>query len=187
MSGYKSRRQIPARTPDAVAISQLDQLAAAVADARAQPQLAALAQLEEQFIASFNSSPFGATLDPVTVGATMMILGNMFASHVNTMPEEQRGGAGILVNLARLAGQRIYTGDRLPVTHKCPYAYSSGALCGKEYTGTTQEQADLLMNGHVQLHHPGKAWPPVEEPAEVDEVDDDPGALDLDADAEVED
>lgn len=165
MSGHKSRRNnLTTRTPDAQAISQLDQLAAAVADARQQPNMVALAAMEEGFLNAYlQGSPFGGALDPLTVGAAWMIVGNLFASHINTMPEDQRSGPAQLANLARLAGQRLYTGDRLPVTLTCPYTYATGALCTTTRTGSTQEQADKLMGAHVWQNHPDKTWPPAED------------------------
>jgi hypothetical protein len=178
MSGHKSRRnQLPTRTPDAQAIAQLDQLAAAIADARQQPNMAALASMEEGFLGAYlKDSPFGSALDPTTVGAAWMIIGNLFASHINSMPEDQRSGPALLANLARLAGQRIYTGDRLPVTLACPYKYSSGAVCTTTRTGSTTDQADLLMGAHVQQNHPGQVWPPVDADADGTEGGDEADA-----------
>lgn len=179
MSGHKSRRnQVPTRTPDAQAIAQLDQLAAAVADARQQPNMMALAGMEEGFLNAYlQGSPFGNALDPLTVGAAWMIVGNLFASHINTMPEDQRSGPAQLANLARLAGQRLYTGDRLPVTIACPYTYATGAPCTTSRTGSTQEQADKLMGAHVWQNHPDKEWPPAED--EDDAEEDVAGAVNL--------
>lgn len=179
MSGHKSRRNnLTTRTPDAQAISQLDQLAAAVADARAQPNMVALAGMEEGFLNAYlQGSPFGNALDPLTVGAAWMIVGNLFASHINTMPEDQRSGPAQLANLARLAGQRLYTGDRLPVTLACPYTHATGAPCTTTRTGSTQEQADKLMGAHVWQNHPDKTWPPAE--AEDDAEEDVASAVNL--------
>jgi hypothetical protein len=139
-------------------VARLDQFAATIADARTQPNLAALADLEQQFLTGFHE--VGAHLDPVQVGAAWMILGNLFAGFVGGLPPEQQGCGPVLVNLARLAGARLYTGSGLPVTAQCPYTYGTGVECGKSYTQATQERLDALMRSHVALHHPGESWPP---------------------------
>lgn len=160
------------RTTAPAADHRLDQFAAAVAEARTtQPALAALAVTEQQFIDA--AMDIGAHLDRPTLGAAWLILGRLFSTQLASVPPEQQAGAlAMLLNVAKLAGQRLYTGAALPVTAACPYAYGTGAACGKQYTQATQERLDALMRSHVALHHPGQAWPPVE-----------PDHADTDADA----
>jgi hypothetical protein len=139
-------------------VARLDQFAATIADARTQPNLAALADLEQQFLTGFHE--VGAHLDPVQVGAAWMILGNLFAGFVGGLPQEQQGCGPVLVNLARLAGARLYTGDRLPMEMTCPFTYGTGAQCKTVIKGSDEKQFDTHMRAHIWQHHEGATWPP---------------------------
>lgn len=162
MSGHKSRNNIPRRPARPAADHRLDQFAAAVAEARANnPGATALAALEDEFIDA--AMDIGAHLDRATVGAAWLILGQLMGTRLQaTPPEQQSQMLGGLFQVARLAGQRLYTGDRLPVTIACPYTYLSGDPCKKSVTGPSLERADTLMGAHVWQQHPGEAWPPQE-------------------------
>lgn len=158
MTGHHSQRRSAAAHPEAAMVARLDQFAATIADARTQPNLAALADLEQQFLTGFHD--VGAHLDPVQVGAAWMILGNLFAGYVGSLPPEQQGAGPVLVNLARLAGQRLYVGDRLPVEMRCPFTYATGAPCTKTIKGSDEKQFDTYMRAHIWQAHPGATWPP---------------------------
>lgn len=159
MTDHHSQRRSAAAHPEAAMIARLDQFAAAIADARTQPNLAALADLEQQFLTGFHE--VGAHLDRAQVGAAWMILGNLFAGYVGSLNPEQQGAGPVLVNLARLAGARLYTGDRLPVEMRCPFTFATGAPCAKVITGSDEKQFDTYMRAHIWQQHPGEEWPRV--------------------------
>lgn len=159
MSGHHAQKRSQGAHPQPAMVARLDQFAATIADARTQPNLAALADLEQQFLTGFHE--VGAHLDPVQVGAAWMILGNLFAGFVGGLPAEQQGCGPVLVNLARLAGARLYTGSNLPVELPCPFAYTDGTSCRKVVKAPNAERANLLLGAHVWQAHPGETWPPV--------------------------
>lgn len=156
MTGHQHRAQ--SRKP--AADHRLDQFAAAVAEARTtNPALAALATTESQFIDA--AMDIGAHLDRPTVGAAWLILGQLFSTNLASVPPEQQAAQlAVLLNVAKLAGARLYVGDRLPVTLPCPFAYGDGTPCKTSRTGATPEQAETLMRAHVWQNHPGETWPP---------------------------
>lgn len=141
---------------------RLDQFAAAVAEARTtQPALAALGQIETQFIDT--AMDIGAHLDRATVGAAWLILGQLFGTNLaSTPPDQQAGQLVALLNVAKLAGQRLYVGDRLPVEMRCPFTYATGAPCTKLIKGSDEKQFDTYMRAHIWQQHPGETWPPKE-------------------------
>lgn len=156
MTGHQhaKQRQKPA------ADHRLDQFAAQVAEARtAQPALQALAATEQQFIDA--AMDVGAHLDRETVGAAWLILGQLFAANLaNVRPEAQAQHLGMLLNVTRLAGARLYTGDRLPVEMRCPFTYSTGKQCTKTIKGGDEKQFDTNMRAHLWQNHPDATWPP---------------------------
>jgi hypothetical protein len=158
MSGHQHRAQ--SHGASAAADYRLDQFAAAVADARAtNPVVASLAAQEDQFISA--AMDIGAHLDRQTLGAAWLIAGQLMGAHLqNTPPEQQAGALAMLLNVIKLAGEKLYTGNGLPITVACPYAYSGGAQCSTTRTAPNQERVDLLMRAHVAQNHPGEEWPP---------------------------
>ena len=158
MSGHHAGHK-PRNTPPA-ADHRLDQFAAAVAEARnTNPALAALSATEAQFIDA--AMDIGGHLDRPTVGAAWLILGQLFGTNLaNVPPEQQAGALAMLLNVAKLAGQRLYEGDRLPVEMRCPFTFATGAPCTKTVKGPNQERVDVLLRAHIWQAHPGETWPP---------------------------
>lgn len=170
MTGHQHANQ--RRKPQPAADHRLDQFAAAVAEARTtNPALAALTATEDQFIDA--AMDIGAHLDRPTVGAAWLILGQLFSTNLaNTPPEQQAGALAMLLNVARLAGQRLYVGDRLPVEMRCPFAFATGAPCTKTVKGGDEKQFDTYMRAHIWQAHPGATWPPEGELPPPDWADD---------------
>ncbi len=159
MSGHQHAKQSHGANPPA-SDHRLDQFAASVAEARAtNPAVAGLATQEDQFIDA--AMDIGAHLDRQTVGAAWLILGQLMGTHLaNVPPEHQASAVMMLLNIAKLAGERLYTGNGLPITVACPYTYGNGAACSTTRTAPNQERLDVLMRAHVMQNHPGKEWPP---------------------------
>jgi len=157
-AGHHPRSTAPA------ADHRLDQFAAAVAEARAtNPAIAGLAATEDQFIEA--AMDIGAHLDRQTVGAAWLILGQLFGTNLASVaPEQQAGALAMLLNVAKLAGQRLYTGDRLPVEMPCPFTYANGAPCKTVIKAPNADRAEVLLNAHAWQQHPGQ-----ERPATLDE------------------
>lgn len=153
-AGHHPRSAVPA------ADHRLDQFAAAVAEARAtNPAIAALAATEDQFIEA--AMDIGAHLDHQTVGAAWLILGQLFGTNLASVaPEQQAGALAMLLNVAKLAGQRLYTGDRLPVEVPCPFTYTTGAPCKTVVKAPNRERADVLLAAHAWQQHPGQEQAP---------------------------
>lgn len=158
MTGHQHVNQ--RQKPQPAADHRLDQFAAAVTEARTTtPALATLAATEDQFIEA--AMDIGAHLDRQTVGAAWLILGQLFGTNLQSVPPEQQANQlGVLLNVAKLAGQRLYVGERLPVTVKCPFTYGADFTpCSKEITAPTVERLDALMGAHAWQNHPGCEWP----------------------------
>jgi hypothetical protein len=169
LSGHQHRAQSRGANPPA-SDHRLDQFAASVAEARAtNPAVAGLATQEDQFIDA--AMDIGAHLDRQTVGAAWLILGQLMGTHLaNVPPEHQASAVMTLLNIAKLAGERLYTGNGLPITVACPYAYGNGSQCSTTRTAPNRERLDVLLRAHVMQNHPGKEWPP---PAEAGPQDED--------------
>ncbi len=160
MSGHQHARQSHGARP--ASDYRLDQFAAAVAEGRNNPAVAGLVDQEDAFIDA--AMDIGAHLDRQTLGAAWLILGQLMGTRLqSTPPEQQPMVLGMLLQVARLAGQKLYTGTGLPVTVSCPFTYSGGGVCSTKRTAPTQDRLDLLMRAHVAQNHPGKEWPPQSE------------------------
>lgn len=159
MTGHQHANQ--RRKPSPAADHRLDQFAAAVAEARTtQPALAALQPTVDQFIDT--AMDIGAHLDRPTLGAAWLILGQLFGTNLaSTPPDQQAGVLAMLLNVARLAGERLYTGTAIPVEMPCPFPYGTGAPCKSVIKAPNRERADVLLGAHVWQQHPGETWPPV--------------------------
>lgn len=169
MTGHHAhQRSLHARNIPPASDHRLDQFAAAVSEARdTNPTLAALATMEDQFLDT--AMDIGSHLDRQTVGASWLIAGQLLTTHVQSVPPEQQAATlGALLNVLKLAGQRLYTGDRLPVEMPCPFPYMTGAPCKTVIKAPSQERADLMMGAHVWQQHPGETWPPKPEAHEAE-------------------
>lgn len=157
--------------PARVANPGLDQLAAQIRNDRKSrnPVIVELEHIETQLLALFGK--VGAEhVEPEQAGATMLILGQLFNDLVSKLPEDQQYRApAIIVNLLRMLGQRLYTGDVQDDELRCPYPLASGKPCSFKPTYTMGGTLTTVMRGHVALHHPGETWPPAE-PDEADET-----------------
>lgn len=155
-AGHHSRNAVPA------ADHRLDQFAAEVNEARANnPAIAALADEEQRLIDE--ALDIGAHLDRATLGAAWVLLGRLMFQRLQTTPPEQQPVLlCTLFQAARLAGARLYTGDRLPVELECPYTYASGAACKTVIKGPNSERAEVLLGAHAWQAHPGRERPTVE-------------------------
>lgn len=162
MSGHQHARQSRGANPPA-SDHRLDQFAASVAEARAtNPAVAGLATQEDQFIDA--ALDIGAHLDRQTLGAAWLIAGQLMGTHLQGVPPEHQASAlAMLLNVVKLAGERLYTGNGLPITVACPYAYGNGSQCSTTRTAPNQDRLDVLMRAHIMQNHPGKEWPPAAE------------------------
>lgn len=157
MSGHHAHKQSHGANP--ASDFRLDQFAAAVAEGRNNPAVAGLVDQEDAFIDA--AMDIGAHLDRQTLGAAWLILGQLMGTRLqSTPPEQQPMVLGMLLQVARLAGQKLYTGTGLPITVACPYAYGNGSACSTTRTAPNQERLDVLLRAHVLQNHPGKEWPP---------------------------
>lgn len=179
MTGHFASRRSAGANHAPAADHRLDQFAAQVTEARnTQPALQALAEIEQQFLDA--ALDVGGHLDRETVGAAWLILGQLFAANLaNVAPEQQAQHLGRLLNVARLAGARLYTGDRLPVEVACPFMHGNGTPCGKVVKAPNPERADVLLGAHVWQAHPGETWPPKPEVHERSISPQDLGASEL--------
>ena len=145
----------------------LDQLAAQIRNDRVgrNPVIVELEHIETQLLDLF--AKVGAEhVEPEQAGATMLILGQLFNDLVSKLPEDQQYRApAIIVNLLRMLGQRLYTGDVPSDELRCPFPLATGKPCSFKPTYTMGGTLTTVMRGHVALHHPGEVWPP----ADVDE------------------
>jgi hypothetical protein len=158
MSGHQAHRQSHGARP--ASDYRLDQFAAAVAEARTtNPAVATLATQEGQFIAA--ALDIGAHLDRQTLGAAWLIAGQLMGTHLQGVPPEHQAAAlAMLLNVIKLAGERLYTGNGLPITVACPYTYGNGSACSTARTAPNQDRLDVLMRAHILQNHPGNEWPP---------------------------
>jgi len=160
LTGHQHARQSHGASP--AADHRLDQFAAAISQGRADnPAIASLADTEAQFIEA--AMDIGAHLDRQTVGAAWLILGQLMGTRLQSTPPEQQAQAlAMLFQVARLAGQRLYTGDRLPIEARCPFTYATGKPCASTIKGVNEKQFDTNMRAHIWQHHPDETWPPAE-------------------------
>lgn len=159
MTGHQHRAQTRRTVPPA-SDHRLDQFAAAVSEARETTSaLAALGGMESQFIDA--AMDIGAHLDRETLGAAWLIAGQLLSQHVQSVPSEQQASTlGALLNVLKLAGQRLYVGERLPVEMPCPFPYASGAPCKTVIKAPNEERLDTLIRAHLWQQHPDATWPP---------------------------
>ena len=136
---------------------RLDQFADAIAQARATGTFGEFESGERSLLDLLSN--IAPELDATTVGAAWLVIGNVFRDNLErTEPDLQGDGAIRLVNLLQLAGQRLYAGA--PLTHPCPIPRSNGTACRFTAKGGRQEVLDAMMRAHVDVYHPGRAWPP---------------------------
>lgn len=152
----------------------LDQLAAQIRNDRIgrNPVIVELEGVEQQLVTLF--SKVGAEhVEPEQAGATMLIMGQLFNDLISKLgPDDQFRAPAIIVNLLRMLGQRLYSGD-LPVKElQCPFLLPHGAPCAFKPTYTMGGTLTAVMQGHVALHHPGQVWPPVD--GDQADADDEP-------------
>jgi hypothetical protein len=155
----------------------LDRAAETLAALRSDPQFAALEPLEHTLIdEALQAAP---ELDRAGMGAAWMLLAEGLANLANQ--SEQQIPAGALINLAQLAGQRLYTGTGLPQAVRCPVVYDSGTRCKFEAKGAAPDLVDAQMRGHYATYHPALTWPQEPLPVISDSAspDWDPGFIDL--------
>lgn len=137
---------------------RLDQFAEAIAQARATGTFGDAEAAEQQLLGVLLD--IAPELDHTAVGAAWLVIGNLFRNNLDQAPAHLQGDAAInLMNLAQLAGQRLYAGA--PLTHPCPIPRSNGTACRFTAKGSRQEVLDAMMRAHVDVYHPGRAWPPV--------------------------
>lgn len=164
MTGHHHDKRSRGANPLRTAHPDLDQHAAALAQARTDndPMVKDLAQVEPSFIAELLRRL--DDVDPTTIGAVLLIAGNLAGQVLDHLPEAHRPQAGpILANLLQLAGQQLYTA-KAPSRTACPYQLHNGKPCLHEATAENDDQLAAVMRGHVALHHPDHTWPPNGEP-----------------------
>lgn len=136
---------------------RLNQFADAIANARATGTFGDAEAAEQQLLGVLLD--IAPELDHTTVGAAWLVIGNLFRSNLDQAPAHLQGDTAInLMNLVQLAGQRLYAGA--PLTHPCPIPRSNGTACRFTAKGARQEVLDAMMRAHVDVYHPGRAWPP---------------------------
>jgi hypothetical protein len=142
---------------------ELNHQATVIATARHEgnPYADHLADIEPAFIAELLKRLDG--VDHTTIGAILLTAGQLTASVIANLSPESRAHAGpVAVNLLQLAGQQLYQGKMRHIT-ACPYPLATGRPCKHVAKAETERQLDAVMRGHIDIHHPGQAWP-LEEP-----------------------
>jgi hypothetical protein len=135
---------------------RLDRAAETVTARRTQPELAALEPLEQHLIKLL--ADIAPDLDRPAVGAGWLILAEAFVAAV--AQASGQFSAEVLVNVAQLAGQRLYSGSTARLETPCPVVRDSGRPCRFTATGPSAEYVDALMQTHYATYHPGETWPP---------------------------
>lgn len=136
-------------------MTQLDKTAHAVAQARATGEFDHLKPQEDAFVEFLLD--LAPDLDQHAVGAAWLILGQLIATGMAQHPEHlQPLAVGNLLNAARLAGQRLYSGA--PLAQPCPILRSNGTGCRFTAKGARQDVLDAMMRAHVDVYHPGTPW-----------------------------
>lgn len=160
MSGHHAQKRSQGANHAPAADHRLDQFAAQITEARANtPALAALDGEAQQLIDA--ALDIAGHLDPATLGAAWILLGQILFQRLQlTPPEAQPSTLGALFQAARLAGVRLYNGDQLPVEMRCPFTYGTGAPCKTVIKAPNAERVDVLLGAHVWQQHPGESWPP---------------------------
>lgn len=147
---------------------RLDPFADQVAIARQQSDLSALEPLENELIGAVFE--FAPDLERATVGAALLIAGQLMSGYASQQPPQNAANTlAALLDVMKLAGQRLYAGINLPVTERCPVVYDSGARCKHEATAPRRELLEAQFAGHYATYHPGQTWRPAHLRALVDE------------------
>lgn len=129
---------------------RLDAFARQIAEQR--PNAPQLAQVEQTLVHRFGElAPDG--VDQHAAGAAWLIAGNLLSALADQP-------ATVVLDVLRLAGQRLYAGDDVRQSMPCPHVYESGAKCRHVAKGTSAEQLHASMAGHYATYHSAETWPP---------------------------
>jgi hypothetical protein len=159
---HHPRRQYPDK-PEPTAVEKIATQVTQLRAAR-HPTITPLEDIEQQLLRRFIDDYSGSPRD---AGEAALLLGQMLGDMVAAA--QARGGAipqAVIVNLLRLAGERLYTGQ-LPADARCPYPLAGNLDCGYVCEASDQAALDARMRSHVSLNHPGETWPPPAAPLEL--------------------